>query len=79
MKGNVWQGEEDAEEQSRRTYCSDNRVYKNWDRSAMVVLLAHWGQKDWVAVLWANRKEKPFKTNNFLKNTVQDVLEVGKH
>lgn len=63
MKGSVWQEKEDAEKQSYRTKHSDNRVYKNWDRSAVVVLLAHWPQKDWIAILWANRKEKPFKTN----------------
>lgn len=57
MKGSVWQEKEDAEKQSYRTKQSDNRVYKNWDRSA------HWLQKDWIVILWANRKEKPFKTN----------------
>lgn len=62
MKGSVWQGEEHAEKKYR-TKPGDNKVYKNWERSAVIVLLAHYGQKDWIAILWANRKEKPFKTN----------------
>lgn len=56
MKGSVRQGEVDAELNTAITECM------KIDQSDMVVLLARWRQKDWIAIPWANRKEKPFKT-----------------
>lgn len=57
MKGCVRQGEVGAELNTAVTECI------KIDSSAMVVLLAQWRQKDWIAIPWANRKEKPFKTS----------------
>lgn len=57
MKGGVRQGEVDAELNKAITEC----IKIDW--LAVVVLLAHWRQKDWIAIPWANRKEKPFKTS----------------
>lgn len=37
------------------------------------------GQKNWIAIPWATGKKSHSKlTSNFLKNTVQHVLEVGR-